>query len=1153
MTEDRYTLRGVTPLHMIHKWSIEHPYVVLSFWFSVVVLAVLVVATGYLPRRIMPYVESPMLAIVTMMPGLSAQEMELYISKPIEEQMVNVRNLHFVRSTSQDGLSVVTLEFYYGTDMKRSFTEVQSLLNVVQANLPPTGANLKPSWIVPIDPLNLPILTFGLTGDPSKGWDWVRLREFADNEVVNSLKMVPGVYSVYAFGGYKRQLQIDVDRNRLASYGLSILDVLNAIDRYSISRPAGRLTYQDRESIVRINYLASPNQLGQLLMIPLAARSPTPLPFIGSSQTGRAAPTEAISSVSEMGMAGGAEMSTAESMPPSLPDRRRGTLTPATLAKRIVYLKDVATVRDGHWEKRSGYYYLKKYEDGRHRFVPAAEIAIIQEPGGSSAQVAPRIYKALSDLEGRYPGIRFEVTYDNSRFVNTLFRNIWHELGMAVLLTGVVIVLFLGEWRGALISLISIPTSLAFAILCLVPAGFSLNSGTLVGLLLSIGRLVDDTIIDIHAVERYLRMGLDPKTATIEGIAEVRLAVLASTATFTLALLPLLFCGGITQLMYVELVYPLLFALGASMLVSFTLTPILAARWLRRHEERQWERRHFLLKWLYVPLEPFQNFLDRLEVGYERAIDWTLKNRFANLARITATIFLGFAFYYFVGGEMMPLGDVGQAFGILEMEPGSSFRDTDRAVRHLAQIVAKQPELEAASFEVGAETMLESWSPYFTGYQMPQVTGSAFMLTFKEKEKRRRSIWEIVDAIHTEALRTIPGIRRLQIKEMGVDVMATSAAPIHLIISGPDFTILHQLGQQLLDLCRDDPILKQHLYQPALTWTMNHEAYQLVLDLAKLKELGLSPYDVSQQAYYALTGGLASEFYRLPQVRQGTIRVRFKESQRKNLSDLNNVFITTPDGGVVPLRHIATVQPSPIPTTIERDGLRRVIGITGYYRTGKMPSMDLAMEIGARAFQQLDFPPGYTIEMRGDMTQMMDSFRRLFVSLGIAIVFMYLILVAQFRSFLMPLQMVASVPLELSGVFFGLWLMKMTFSSVSIMAVIVLSGIDITTAILLIDMIMRYREQGFPRDEAIKKACPQRLRPILMTSCTTMVALVPLAFFPGTAMDAYQSLGVVIVFGLIVGTVLSLFDIPIMHTYADDFVQIINRLLARIGFVGNQR
>jgi len=194
-----------------------------------------------------------------------------------------------------------------------------------------------------------------------------------------------------------------------------------------------------------------------------------------------------------------------------------------------------------------------------------------------------------------------------------------------------------------------------------------------------------------------------------------------------------------------------------------------------------------------------------------------------------------------------------------------------------------------------------------------------------------------------------------------------------------------------------------------------------------------------------------------------------------------------------------------------------------------------------KAMAKLNWPPGYSIEMRGDMTQMMDSFARLFVGLTLAVLFILLVLIAQFRGFLQPLQMIFSLPLELSGVFFALWLAHQTFSSVSIMAVIVLTGMDITTAILLIDHILRYRREGMPRDEAIIRACPERLRPILMTSTITILVMIPVAFFPKSGIDAYAPLGTVIIGGLIVGTILSLFDIPIMHAYVDDFANWLGR------------
>ena len=302
------------------------------------------------------------------------------------------------------------------------------------------------------------------------------------------------------------------------------------------------------------------------------------------------------------------------------------------MAPQVVSVGDIAKVVDGYFERRSGYHYLKHDAGTAGEVIPAIEVSVIQNPGASSAQVVPDVKKVIARLERENPGLHFDVAYDNAHFVNILFDNVWHELGIAVLLTAVAVLLFLGEWRGTLIALITLPTSLALAVLLMVPFHMTFNSGTLIGLLLSIGRLVDDSIIDIHAVERHLKMGKMPKAATIDGIAEVRVAVLASTAMLVIALMPTLFSGGITALMFVELVWPLVFGLLASMLVSFTLTAYLCANLLRPESERDADRKHPALRFLYVVLDPFQAFLVRLEAGYGRAITWMLKHRFANFA-----------------------------------------------------------------------------------------------------------------------------------------------------------------------------------------------------------------------------------------------------------------------------------------------------------------------------------------------------------------------------------------------------------------------------------------------------------------------------------------------------------------------------------------
>lgn len=1053
----------------ISAWSIDHPYTIAAFYLSMVIMAVIAIGF-YMPKRLMPYVQSPMIGIVSMQPGLSAEEMETYISKPIEERMVDIRGVRYIRSSSQEGFSMVSLEFPYGTDMKRSLVEVQALMNVVQADLPVTGANLKPSWVLFIDPLNLPVLTYNLT---APGWDPVRLRELADNEITNRLKKVPDVWSIYSFGGYKRQLQVLVNRNKLAAYGLSILDVRDSIDRQNVAKPAGRLTYGSNESIVRVDTLAQ-----------------------GASQVGNY-PIQAV-------------------------------------GDRVVYVKDVARVVDTYWEKRAAYHHV---HDGK--VDPGIEISVIQTPEASSPYVIAGVKKEIAALEKDYPGIHFKLSYDNSHFVSILMRNMIEELGVAILLTGIAVLLFLGEWRATLISMLTIPISLAMAVLALIPMGMTLNSSTLIGLLLSIGRLVDDSIIDIHSIERHLRMGKDPKTATIDGITEVRLAVAASTLVLILALAPLLFCGGIVEQMFVGLVWPIIYGLLASFLVSLTLTAVLAEKFLRAKPESYDDVKEFWLeKKLRVHvLQPFDRILTRMEHGYARLIAWMLEHRFVNMARILATIVIGFTFYNFIGSEMMPLADVGQAYGVLEVSPGLSFDETEKITTQVERLMLKHPEIEDVSTEIGTDP----GGTYFNGYNMPGVNFATFMITLSDKDERKKTIFDVIDGVQKEAMETIPGIRRLQIKEMGSDVMASSQAPISILVTGPDMSILSRLAEQTADIARET----YGMHQVATDWSLSKPDWEIKIDPRRAQEIGLTPSQIADQAYYAVTGALTNEFYRLPNIRQRTILVRYDEPQRRDPHDLLLMTVTTKDGKQVPLKTVAQLEYRDAPTVISHDQMRRAITVMGYYRIGEPPSMDVAMEVMMKAMAKLNWPPGYTLEMRGDMTQMMDAFARLLLGLQLAVLFIFLVLVAQFRGFLQPLQMIFSLPLELSGVFFALWLAHQAFSSVSIMAVIVLTGMDITTAILLIDQILRLRAQGMPRNEAIIKACPQRLRPILMTSVITIIVMLPVSIAPKTGMDAYSPLGTVVVGGLIVGTILSLLDIPIMHAYIDDLVNWLNRKFKR--------
>ncbi|MDY7023700.1 MAG: efflux RND transporter permease subunit, partial [Cyanobacteriota bacterium] len=318
---------------------------------------------------------------------------------------------------------------------------------------------------------------------------------------------------------------------------------------------------------------------------------------------------------------------------------------------------------------------------------------------------------------------------------------------------------------------------------------------------------------------------------------------------------------------------------------------------------------------------------------------------------------------------------------------------------------------------------------------------------------------------------------------------------------------------------------------------LSQPEYQLNIDRRRAAELGLNIREVSQQAYYALNGGLTRRYYNRPNLRQNSILVRYDESDRATVEDLSETYITTGTGQQVPLNTVATLERQQGPTLIEHVNGKRVVYVNGYYRKEEPASMDLSMAVAMQAGEQLDFPPGYGVDSMGDMTDMMIEFERLLKGLVVSLVLIYLILVIQFGSFIQPLVMMLSVPLQLVGVFGALLLANQTLSSVSILGIVILSGISLSAAILLLELILAKRQEGIPRAIAIRQAGPVRLKAIVMTTLTTLIVIVRLAFFPETGMDAYSPIATVILGGLVISTVLTLVVVPVVYSFVDDIIE----------------
>ena len=356
------------------------------------------------------------------------------------------------------------------------------------------------------------------------------------------------------------------------------------------------------------------------------------------------------------------------------------------------------------------------------------------------------------------------------------------------------------------------------------------------------------------------------------------------------------------------------------------------------------------------------------------------------------------------------------------------------------------------------------------------------------------------------------------------------------------------MADKVLAIAKDTP----GLVMAHTSSSLSQPEYRLQINRRRAQELGLNIEEVAEQARYALNGGFTRRYYNRPNLRQNDILVRYPERDRAYGQNLAATYITTPNGQQVPLSTVATLKREYGATLIEHVNGKRVVYVNGYYRKSSPASMDLSMAIAKlaalkdtathkgiamRAGEELDFPPGYGLDSMGDMTDMMIEFDRLLKGLIVSIILIYLILVIQFGSFIQPLVMMLSIPLQLIGVFGALLLAQQTLSSVSILGIIILSGISVSAAILLLELILTKREEGVPRAEAIRQAAPVRLKAIFMTTLTTMIVIVRLAFYPETGMDAYSPIATVVLGGLTVSTLLTLIVIPIVYTFVDDITQ----------------
>ncbi len=767
---------------------------------------------------------------------------------------------------------------------------------------------------------------------------------------------------------------------------------------------------------------------------------------------------------------------------------------------RVVRLSDVATVSESEQEARSAYHFNN---------VPAIAVQVLKRQEANTVDVAKNVRQALDDLGRQFPQVEFVVADDDAIFTELVISNMTTSIMLAIVLTIGVVFLFLANLRQAGIIAISIPVSFLMTFSLMWLAGIDLNMITMSAIILSIGLLVDDSIVVLENVHRHLEMpGKNPTQAAIEGTEEIFLADLAGTVTTLSVLIPLMFLGGFVGKLFSPLAFTLGFALASSFIVSVTLIPLLTALWLRPHHETQAGRLEKLVA-------PFTAFMEGLREGYLALLHWALDNPKKTLLMAAILLLVSVRTMVFIGSEMLPRFDSGNFQLSVDTLPGTPLVQTMDAVSRLEASLLQREGVVAVSTQAGFEA-----GAHFLGDRGAlDVNQASITVNLSPRTERSDTIWDVMRDIEAEAA-TIPGLALAVAKEKGGTARATTSAPIDVRISGADVAELDRLGSEVLAILQRLPGVRS----PYKNWALDTPETRVEINHVRASELGLTGRDIAQVVYQALEGRVVTP-YRQTEKRDLDVYLRYASTQRVHLSDLDDVVITGVDGHQVPLREVATLVSTFGPRIVTREDLVQTQDVLAFH-FGR-PLSEVIAEIDGE-LAKLELPPGYHIDITGEQRDFEEAKTRMVRALGLGILAVYLVLVAQFRSFKHPMTIMVAIPLQFVGVAAALLVAGKYLSMPAMLGIILLTGTVVNNSIVLIDYILQRRREGIELRKAIMESVSVRYRPIMMTALSDVAGMLPLALEMAVGSERFSPLATVVIGGVLAATFLTLIVIPVI-------------------------
>ena len=1052
----------------VPRFAINHPH-------FTIVLALLMVALGVysyltMPARMAPKIPAKTLGVMTKFPGMPAEEMHRHITQPLEKRLQIVGDVLYTTGVSQEEFSMVVFYFNEDVDLNEKRAELKNLVDIVAKELPRIDGSPPNTRIVRIDRQNMPVVQFAVSRE---GYDRTQLKEFLDNLVVTQFQKIKDVLAVWTLGGPVREIQVNVDRDQLAAYDLSIQQIRMAIDKTNLSRGSGPLIGDGEMVRVQVaNEFDDEEILQRLSNVPLAAPN-----------------------------------------------------------GQVIYLQDVASVVDGYAEMYGDYFYNGK---------PSIWLGVQPRPEADFYDIEAAAIDLTQMLEAEYPGLLFEISFTKTRLMRLNDKNALKEFTIAVVLAGLAMLLFLGDFGGTIIALAILPSAVAFGFFILDRLGFQRDFGIMMGLVFIVGKLVDDSVVVMEVVRRYVDRGAHPRVASIVGAEEVQGAITIATLVFAVMLFPMTQMTGDMGSGFRSMTTPMITTVLASLVLSLTLTPLMTTFLMKPLPNAETDeakvRAMDIGESLGVYVEPsgllgrvigwiFLRHFFRLERAFAGFVRWSMAHSWIVMAVAGATIWLSFTVYETLEQEQMPLTDTSIVLGYLRADPTVTPERMFEIAEEISRISLDDQNVLNIQMMVGKTP---GWGQYFTGYEVNLPNESMIVMNLKiARQERVDTLWDIEQRIRKKAFSTIPELEVLLMQPVPPTPVAGARAPVEVLVRAPDKDQVYEFGMNMMEIAKTQ---SRGLHSYYFDQVYGVDRWNLEVDETKAATLGLRVQDIIAQTFFALHGGKTSTFFNPePMYYHSRILIRYRDDQRKNQNDLSSITITTPLGDQIPLSSLARLKKTVGYDRLHSFNTLYAGSVLGYYK--ELGLKETTMSLLMPAKMQLTQPKGSSLNPAGLMLTMLQAFNELNTGLKIALFAVYLLLVVYFRSFGLGLVLMLAIPLEGIGSLGALWLRDMAWSPPVLWGMVILAGIVLSNSILMVDKIEQLRRDGMPIDQAIPIASALRLRPVLMTAITTGIAMLPIALNPPPATEQFRNIATGIIGGLLTSTLMTLIVIPVAYLW----------------------